>query len=471
MSPAETEQRSALERVRVNLGRDLLSATVTLAEPGENAPECSREDILQALEQAEVSYGIDHDAIEALLAEPSFGNAIEIAHGLPAKRGTDAEFEFFFEKVPEIKPKVDTDGRIDYRDMNFVQNVCKDKVLIRKTMPGEGEPGKNIKGETIPAIPGRDLRFKVGENTHLSEDELELIASTDGAIVYRSGTVSVKEVMTISGSIDYKIGNINCVGSIRIAGDVHAGFEVIAGGNVEIGGDVETCKIEAGGDVLIKGGCRGSGEGWIKAGGNVIVKFAEGQHIEAGGCVVSGGELINCEVTAKDSVVIKGRHGKIIGGTINAGTQIRASFAGSDAGTPTVLAVAYDEVVMKQYRETIDELQRLESDKERVKESLVSLYRLQIDNKLTPEQEKVLAKLEQFKKDLPAELEKLNEVKLSLEEKMSELRHASIIIDEVIYPGVKAYFGIIYREIEEVIAKRKLVYDGSQIFLAEWEAE
>jgi uncharacterized protein (DUF342 family) len=136
-----------------------------------------------------------------------------------------------------------------------------------------------------------------------------------------------------------------------------------------------------------------------------------------------------------------------------------------------VLAVAYDEVVMKQYRETLDELNRLDSDRERVKESLVSLYRLQIDNKLTPEQEKVLVKLERFKKDLPAELEKLNIVKLNLEEKMSELKNASIIVDEVIYPGVKTYFGIIYREIEEEIKKRKLIYDGSQIFLAEWKAE
>jgi hypothetical protein len=200
----------------------------------------------------------------------------------------------------------------------------------------------------------------------------------------------------------------------------------------------------------------------------VIIKYAEGQRIKVGRDLIVGGELISCHVVAKERVRVKGRRGKIIGGEINAGKEIRASILGSPAGTTTVLTVAYDEGLMKSYHEIVHEIERLEADGKRVKETLYNLYKLQIDGKLPPDKQQVLKKLEKFRDDLPQALEALNRKKDVVLEKMKELQDACIMADDTIHPGVQVHFGVVYREITEEVKKRKLIFEGSQILLSEW---
>ena len=465
---AKTQESVTRQRVRVTTTKDNLAAFMTLTRPEPHEADISVEEVAAALEKAGVVFGVDHVAIEKVLAEKLFATPTQVAKGEPAQRGNDAAVEYLFDTEHEIRPREDKDGRIDYRDMNFIQNVTKGSVLARKTPPTTGVPGKGVSGKEIPSARGRDFPFKYGENTRESADGLEQVASVDGAIVFSHGYIAVKDVAIISGDVDFSVGNIDSVGSVRVTGDVRAGFTVKAGGNIEILGSIENCNIEANGDVVVKGGCRSGDEGYIKAGGNVIIKYAVGQLIEAGRDVVVGGELINCKVTARERVWVKGRRGKIMGGEVNAGKEIRATTLGSDAGTLTVVAVAYEEELMTNYRKTLREIRRLETDGVRVKESLVALYKLQMDGKLAPGREAALKKLEDFQKSLPGALEGLNKTKSRLEEKMSEFRDARIVAEGAVYPGVRVHFGIIYRDISEEIKTRKLLLEGSQIVLAEW---
>ena len=203
------------------------------------------------------------------------------------------------------------------------------------------------------------------------------------------------------------------------------------------------------------------------AGGDVIIKYAEGQKITSGRDVVVGGELINCQVSAKDNVWVKGRIGKIVGGEVRAGKQIKASILGSDAGAATVLRVACDDGLLKKYHHAEKEVDRLQADSERVKESLVVLYRLQMDGKLDAARQGALNKLEDFQKGLPDAIEKLKQEKVEIAEKLKEFRDASVVAEKIMYPGVRVHFGIIYRDIDEEIRTRKFVLAGNQIVLAE----
>ena len=463
---------SIRRRIRVMLTKDRLKAMVSLSEPESHEPDITAEEILEALSTAGVSYGIDNEAIEKGLSEEKYGHPLMVARGAPMKKGEDARIEYMFDTVHEIKPTEDKDGRIDYRNMNFIRNVTKGTKLVRKIPPGDGVSGKGVDGNEINAPRGRDYVIKLGENTSLSEDKCELFAETDGAIVFRGGTVSVKEMATISGSIDFKVGNIDCVGSVRVSGDVCPGFMVKAGGNIEIQGNIDNAAIEAEGDIIIKGGCRGSDRGAIiRAGGDVIIKYAEGQKIRAGRDVIVGGELINCHVIAKEKVRVKGRKGKIIGGEIYAGKKIVASIMGSDAGTPTLISVAYDEKLMNEYNELTREIKRLKTDSERVRESMAELYKLQLSGKLSPSKQEVLEKLEQFQNSLPAELTACKKQRKEIEDKLDEFLDASVLSRERIFPGVKIQFGIVYRLIEEDIIKRKMVLSGKQVVMTELSKE
>lgn len=463
---------STRRRVRIMLTKDKLKAMVSLCEPQSHEPEITAEEILEALSIAGVSFGIDNEAIENCLSQEDYGNPFMVAQGIPAKKGDDAKIEYMFDTIHEIKPTEDKDGRIDYRNMNFIRNVKKDTVLVKKTPPQIGVNGTGVDGCEIIAPRGRDYFIKAGENTHLSEDKCVLTAETDGAIVFRSSTVSVKEMATISGSVDYKVGNIDCVGSVRISGDVCPGFSVKAGGNIEIQGNIDNAAIEAEGDVIIKGGCRGSDRATpIRAGGDVIIKYAEGQKIYAGRDAIVGGELINCRVIAKERVRVKGRKGKIIGGEIHAGKQIIASIMGSDAGTATVISVAFDEKLMNEYSRITKEIKRLKADSERVRESMTELYRLQLSGKLSSSKREILEKLEDFQNTLPAELEANELERKNIEARLEELRDASVIAREKIFPGVKIQFGIVYRTIEEEIIKRKMILSDRQVVTTELTRE
>jgi uncharacterized protein (DUF342 family) len=464
-------ETSTRRRVRVVISKDHLTATIVIRRPNPEESEITAEEVTSALTGAGVVYGIDSDTVAKALAEKAYDTPVKIAEGDPPRKGEDTKFEYCFEVNYHSSPKTDKDGRIDYRDLNAIQNVDKDAVLARRTHPTLGSNGKGVEGKEIFAPRGRNLPFKYGANTRVSKDGLELTATASGAVIFRNGTIVVKDVLDINGDVDFSVGNVDCNGSVRIYGDIQAGFKLNVGGNLEVAGNVHDCQIVCRGNLLIKGGCFGKGEGNIHADGDVVLKYAEGQKISSDRQVLVGGELLNCHVTAKECVCVRGKKGVIIGGEVNVGKEIRAAIIGSDAGTPTVLTVAYDAELMKEYQETLHETSRLEVDAERVKEKLVDLYNLQMSGKLSPDKETVLKQLEQFQKNVPNALEELRRKKQTLEERLKQYKDAAIIAEDTIFPGVVAHFGIINHRISEAKKQCKLTLEGNQVIFSEFRPD
>lgn len=466
-SDIKTTSATSASRIRITISKDKLTAMMAISAAPEGATQVELEDVHQALKEAGVVHGIDANAIEAAINDKLFDTPVKVAEGTSPSRGNDASFTHTYNTASVHKPEEGEDGHIDYRNIDFIQNTTKGTVLVRKIPATDGTSGTAVDGSESPAPRGRDLPFSAGENTVPSEDGTELLANADGAVVCRNNTVSVQEVLTIKGDIDFNVGNINAVGSVKVTGSIKAGFTVKVGGNLEVNGNVEDCTVEVKGDVLVRGGCFGAGKGRIKAEGDVLLKFAESYQIVSGQNVTVGGELLNCQVMAAEQVLVKGRGGKIVGGDVRAGKEIRAAVLGSDASTPTVLKVAYNAELMKRYKETIEEADRLKADEERVRDSLLDLVRLQLRDRLPPDKVPVMKQLEQFKKSVPKELEKLEEERESIQEQMQELKEACIIADDTIYPGVQAHFGIVYREVSDALRHCRLTIDGNRILISD----
>jgi uncharacterized protein (DUF342 family) len=456
------------QRVRVTVSGDGMSATLILFRPSAGESAISFDEIVEQVHITGIVHGFDEGAARRCLEQENFNNPVTIATGTKPVKGSNSTFSYHFDTSNDHTPKEDDDGRIDYRSIDFIISTDKDAVLVTKTPPTPGVPGKTVTGKEIKAPSGRDIPFDKGENTAVSEDGLSLLATAGGAIVYRYGKVAVSDLTTIRGDVDHTVGNINTKGSVRVTGHIKAGFKVDVQGDLEVGGNVEDVEASAGGNISVKGGFFGKSDGVMTAGGDITVKFAEGQRLQAQGSVLVGGEIINCQVYARDKVVVKGRNSKIIGGDVKAGKQIRAGKLGSDAGTATHLHVAYDPELMKQYAHTQGEIDRLKADGERVKEALVSLYKLQLAGQLPPAKQKALEELKQFKDDLPATIELLEQRKRAIEEKLQEYAGAQIIAEDMIYPGVVAHFGMVYREIVDEQAKCKLTIDGTRISISEF---
>ena len=166
-------------------------------------------------------------------------------------------------------------------------------------------------------------------------------ASTEGNVTIEGKCLTVTPIYVIEGNLDAATGDVNFHGDVFVQGNVFAGVTVKTTGNITVNGHVETANLFAGKDVILKNGMQGSGNGVIRAGGNVMARFLEQTQVFAGD-EINTGALLNCEVEAGHNVVISGNRGTIIGGTVRAVEQISAASIGNRAGVTTQLVIGLD---------------------------------------------------------------------------------------------------------------------------------
>jgi len=467
----DTASSNTRARIATTISKDSMAATVLLRTPQQEEAPITVDEILEELDRAGVVYGIDKAVIAKAVENNEYNVPLKVASGRKPEKGVSASFVYHFNTSETLKPREGEDGHIDYKDINFIQNTEKGALLVTKVPATTGQPGMSVLGKEIKGPNGRDLQFNNGANTAVAEDGLKLHATASGAIQFQHGKVSVSDVIVIKGNVDQSVGNIDCRGSVRVTGEIKAGYNLKLDGDLEVNGNVEDCNLDVGGNIYVKGGFFGEGAGIMQAGGDITVKFAEGQKMISGNEITVGGEIINCQVIAKERVLVKGRRGKIIGGSVCAGQEIRASVLGSDAGTVTHLTVAYDHKLMSKHAEVTKEMQRLIEDEERIKEGLIALYRLQMDSKLTPQQQAAMKKFEQFQKDLPGNMENLGAQKAKLEEEMLQYADARIVAEEAIFPGVRAQFGIVYRDIDREKGRCQLNLQGTKVLISDFKGD
>ena len=457
---------SADKNISVRIGSSKLTAMVEVSPPADGEAAVTFDDIKTALADQKIVFGIDDEKINQLIAESQFGKPVTVAEGLEPVSGTDASLEFKFNTVHELKPSVDPDGRIDYKDINFIQRAVAGQVLVIKNPAIAGTPGKDVLGRDIPVKPARDINLPQGNNTEISKDGLQLLAACDGSIVYASKAVNINEIHVIGGNVCAETGNITHNGSLVIRGKVESNFVVQARGNIEIAKSVADAKIFSGGNIMIKGGVQGARNGVVEAAGNVTCKYVNDQNIRSGNDITVGGEVLNSFLRARTNVILVGRRGRIVGGKVQAGELIRANCLGSEAGTKTELQVAYDANLMKGYGEVIEQIETLEENLTRVNEGLYVFYKMQLSGKLRQKQEEALTRLESFKKNYPAQKKELEKQKAKLEAEIQLNQQARIIATERVFPGVFLQFGIVYKEITDPmgacvfhLADGKVVFD------------
>ncbi len=454
------------QRAKITVSGDALSATLMLIKPHQDEPPISVEEVTAEIGKAEVIQGIDHEAIEKCVDTQDYHNPVVIARGKKPTKGENSRFEYRFDTSGGGKPKEDEAGRMDYKNISYIQNIEKDAVLVTKIPPAPGVPGVTVKGKELKAPTGADIPFRNGKNTHVSDDGLSLLATKSGAIMYSHGTVAVNDLTIIGGDVDHTTGNIDCRGSVRVTGSIKAGFGVTIDGDLEVRGNVEQCQLKVGGSISVSGGFFGKRSGLMQAGADISVKYAEGQRIVSGGSIKVDNEIINCDIMARESVTVKGKKGKIVGGIVRCRKEVKASFIGSDTGTLTHIHVAYDPQLMKKHRAVLKEIERLDADGERVKEGLYALYRLQQDGKLPPDKKKALAALEEFQKDLPDNQAAMDTEKETIEEKLREAEDATVVAEDTLYPGVTIHFGIVYKEINKERSNCKITIEDNVVRLS-----
>ncbi|WP_260320341.1 DUF342 domain-containing protein [Peribacillus simplex] len=296
--------------------------------------------ILESLQKEHITDGI---LMNVLQNELTINDRKVIAIGKEPVHGKDAVVTYF--KRSERKPAVREDGKADYYDMSFLDEVKKGDWLGERIPPSSGEMGQLITGELALPRKGKDKHLVYDKKTvepYEEDGKIVLRALIDGVVDFRDGKITVGPHLSIDGDVGIETGHIEFDGSVTVKGTVVDHFSVTATKDISILSELGISNVKEikskEGDVFIKGGIFGKGLSKVSAERNIFVKHANECHLTAGENIHIGSYSLGSFLKAKN-IFTDEKKGKLIGGVIEAQAKVRAAVIGNRMQRKTVINV------------------------------------------------------------------------------------------------------------------------------------
>jgi len=265
----------------------------------------------QFVKGCRVYEGILEDSIQMLLAAASDRKGISgiiIAQTEAMQPGEDGRLELIVRDSLECSGSDDDEsGTVCFKNVQEFLNVDPGDHVALIHPPGPGVPGRTVQGENIPPQPGIPLNVLLGANVRLDDDGATIYADAAGRVCYTGGELSIEDVFTVKGDVDYHVGNIYFNGFVEITGDVLDGFSVKSTRGIKILGVAGSAEISSGGDIELCG-MNGQGTGKIDCGGNLTFNFCNDAIIVCERDLTANVEMRNCNVRCLGTLLIKKGH-------------------------------------------------------------------------------------------------------------------------------------------------------------------
>ncbi len=425
-------------KYEISVSPDKMAAIITLRDDGLRY-QITENEIIEALRRSGVRYGIIYKNLRKLIESPAFDVPMIIARGKPPVDGQDGRLEITVKKRKNARES--KLGRVDLRELASRDRIVvkKGEVIGRLLKPTDGIPGTNVYGEKLNPKPGKPAKVRIGDGIKIEKDGT-LVATKSGQLVIDGESVYISDTLTIRGDVDYSVGNIDFPGNVEISGDVKPGFVVRAAGYVKVRGIVEAATIISYEDNVELTGVKGREKGMIKAGKDVIAKFLESAHVEAGRDVEVDGPITNSVVKAKNKVLSSGKKGVIVGGMVLAGKEVEAEDIGSQIGVRTVIEIGVDPSLREEERILSAQIKLDEENLEKLLAILEDLKKQKDESggELPEDKRDILSKVTQtiihLRNSIDANTKRLMVVKEKIE---VSKKGAQIIVRRTLYPGTE----------------------------------
>lgn len=425
----------------VQVSSDEMKAYLIISPPRPGGFDLDADEIKSILSNNGVVVGIKEDILKKIIDYPVYNESVLIAEGKKVINGKDAEIHFNFNVNKDEIHLMEEDGKVNFKELNIVQNVVAGQILATKELQTEGEPGRTVTNKLLTAKAGKDCQMYPGRNTKLTEDGLNIVAEINGQVYVMGNKIVVDPVYIIQGDVNLKTGNILFLGTVVIQGGIEDGFSVKAAGNIEIHGSVGRCELDAEGDIMINGGVMGKNEGIINSGKSVYAKFIESVKVNAiEGVYVQDG-ILHSFIDATKEIVCIGKRGAIVGGKLRAGELIKTKTLGSVANPETIIEVGVDPKKRQILEEFTQKRDKAYKELEPIKANLENLINQKKAMKnLTEEKENLLKELTDKVNEIKAVIKEANEEIKAVEVYLAELKSkGKIIASKIAYPNVKLY--------------------------------
>ena len=424
-NPKDSRQNVLVtDKLNISVTENKMEAWGCFTPPFDSSHSLTEETVLSLLHEQKIIFGIQNEQIQEALSlcnlERRTVNEVLLAKGtLP-----ESEVAPYMQtnpllgrnNVPEIS------GRMDYRAYSPFIIVKKGQSLAKQKPRKPGKEGKDIYGTPIPYGTIQPESVTGGENTRMEKDYL--IASIDGQMVEEKRVIHVRNSLHIKGSVGYETGHIAFPGDVIIEGFVSDGFKIYSGGSITIKQTFDVTNVHAKGDLNVGGGIIGRGQGIVKVGGRLRTKFIENCRVACRKTVSVSTEIINSKIYSLESVEM-GDKSLIIGGEIYTVHGLRAAGIGKKGAKAARIHCGIDFTLLQEKEKNNNLLRLLGVKLERFNQLL--------ENPQIQEEEK--AKLEEFRRQLKEEQNKVSIEISNLLGRINTDEKATVEVTGEIIPG------------------------------------
>lgn len=467
---AEPQEEQAQEAdFRMRTSSDGLTCEMWYIPESGGAPRPTVQQVEGYMNSHSVTMGHDEEAIRKMLETPILRQWVVTARGVPAENGKDAMIEYKVD-LNVLKPRVVGD-HVDMKELGAVINVIQGQEIAEKIPAIAGVDGSLLNGKRIAAYNGKDKSLPTGKGITLSEDRLHIYAEYDGNLCLKGGRMEINPVFEVRNDVDYGVGNIDFIGPVIIHGSVREGFDVRSGNNIDVDGVVEGAVLESKGDITIKGGISGTGKARIKASGIIGAKYIDQAYVRSDSNVLVAEAMMHSDVAARGEITVAGsKKGQIVGGRVQAGSEITCEVLGSEMGTKTEVMVGELPEVIEERRRVEDTVHQITSQIDKVDANLKFLKDMQARGQLSKDKQTMLAKATKIKFQLKAQLEfmtkKLEELEILKEKTKTE---GCVRVKNVCYPGVTIKIRGQKYIVREELKFARFVFEDGEIKLKSYD--
>lgn len=427
--------------------RDRLNAFITPKEGGggQGVNDIDMDAFLAELRDAGVVYG--------LLERPKAGSdgSFCVAQGLPPVNGENARVKAY------VKPgdtqlahgKKSKRDSVDFHELNSVVNVPKDKLLLEKVPLTLGKPGRGVTGEELGVKPGKDIVLKVGQGITLSDDGSKGFAAVEGKFVMVDGKPAVQVEHTVTGDVDYSVGNIVFAGQrLIISGTIQPGFKVKCKGDISIAQGIQySAEVTAGGNLEVNAGVVGQ-DIIIKCWGSVNAVFFENVgRVEVKNDLTVSEAMVQVNALVGGNIRLLSGKGVLAGGRYVVGGSVFVKELGSSDEVLTEISVGVNPLLEERKVKLTAEKELWSGRMNELLRNTTGLRGLQKEKgaQFPPEQAALLKK---YNSMLPQAAERVNQLTEEEDALLAEIEQSSsegVYVYGILHPGARVTIGGVTR--------------------------
>jgi uncharacterized protein (DUF342 family) len=428
----------------IQTSADKLSAFLTFSRITDEF-ESNGDELERFLRSKGIVYGLRTDVLHQIGTNPLAycKEQTLVAKGDSPLNGKDGFIKLVFDMDKKNNAPTELeDGKVDYKEVVQLKNVKRGQLIAERIDPEPGPPGKTVTGEDLPPKVGKHVRFKVGKNVVLNDNQTAMYSALDGLIsLTEKEKINVFPVYEVNGDVDYSVGNIDFVGTVVIRGNVLSGFRVKASGDIRVIGGVEGAEIETEGSIEITGGILAGNKGYVKAGRNVRSTFIQDGNVIAGEEVIVSQSIMHSHVRAGKTVICSGTKGLIVGGLVQAGDLVIARIVGNSMSTATTIEVGVKPEDRAELLELRANLKQYMQNLDKTDKALVILDQLAAAGQLTPDKLALRIKLTASKRQMMLENDETKTRILEIERTLEDTDRSKISISNTVFGGTKIVIG------------------------------